>query len=276
MPVQGTVERELPESIGDLLMEIDGILRAWNNTKLEVQRDGGRKQRALEAELERITAWRFEDLVGELEFGAPRNRQIAALALGFSDDPAALGALLPGLDDDRESVVQNCLLGLGVLADPETPVEPLVRALERSADRITRNNAVYALLRLADTDAERLTRPDVAEALRSSLRDPEAGVRAQAAAALKLVGSEDELEDLGDLLHDDPPLVASAALRAIGAIGRRQDTARGRASRLVFETWAEGTGSLRSEARLEMLMLSSGLDYGENVEDWRSWAYRLP
>lgn len=276
LPFEGRIERELPESTGELLVEIDSLLRSWNKTKLEVQRDDGRKQRALEAELERMVAWRFEDLAAELEFGPPRNRQIAALALGFAKDPAALGALLARLDDDREPVVQNALLGLGVLADPATPVESILRPLERSSDSITRNNAVFALLRLIEIDEEdSFGTEDTIEALRSALRDPEPGVRAQAAAAMQAVGTEAELEDLNDRLHDAQTLVASAALRAIGEIGRREDTARGRAARMIFESWTKSSGSLRSAAHFEMLLLSDGRDYGEEA-DWRDWAYRLP
>ena len=211
-----------------------------------------------------------------MEFGPPRNRGIVALALGFSDDPAALGALLARLDDDRPFVVKNALLGLGVLADPATPVQPILRPLQNSSDEITRNNAMFALLRLIGTEEAAFQGEPTLEALRSALRDPKDGVRAQAAAALQVVGTANELESLNDRIYDPQDLIAAASVRAVGMIGRRDDTVRGRAARIVFEKWRKSSSSLKRAAHLEMVLLADGRDLGEEEEDWRDWAYGLP
>ena len=275
LPFEGSIERELPASTGELLMETDGILRAWTQAKLDPGEDG-RKRRALEEELRRISTARFEELVSELETGPQKNRQVAAMALGFSGREEALGPMLAALDDDWEEVRQNAMLGLGLLSDPATPLEPLLRELSGGEVGLTRNNAAFAVLRLVSDHEELRTTEDMAQTLRSALHDPEPGVRVQAATTLRLVDDGGSLEDLGDRIADDQPLVAVAALRAVGAIGERVDTSRGRAARLLYEAWRDHKGTLRTRAKIEMLRLSGGLDYGEVEADWRDWAYRMP
>ncbi len=266
------LERELPEEPGALLLELDGLLRAWNQTKLSAREVDERKHRALDLDLRRGARQRLDVLIEQIESGPPRNRQIAAMAVGFSGSPRALSPLLAALDDPLVGVRQNALLGLGLLADPSTPLEPLRQRLLEAPEATSRNNAAYALQRLLEAGVRE---EGLLEDLRLALLDPEPGVRVQAATCLRVLQDPAALPELADRLEDQETLVAVAAARAIRRIGEEVDAERGRCARNLFEAWRKAKGERRDALRYELRILR-GADLGEKEEDWREWAFKLP
>ena len=88
-----------PDSIGFFLTEFDASLRAWTNLKLagRGERDE-RMRRTLEREMTQRARKRSEDLLQEFETGPPSNRAVAAVALGFTKDPAMMSPLYAALN----------------------------------------------------------------------------------------------------------------------------------------------------------------------------------
>ena len=258
---------------GLYLAELDSRLRAWNALKASTRPADSAKLRAVEQELTLFTRQRGPELIEELQGGPPRHRRIAALGLGFTDDAAALGPLLAALDDTDREVVDNALAGLGRLADPETPLGPVLDQLRHAPDADTRRNAAYATLRVLTAGGEE---PSAVEVCRLALYDGEPSVRVQAAACLGQLEDGEALPLLADCLDDEFDLVAVACGRAIVHIGTVVPEEQGEAARLLVEAAIEARGRRRELLRRELLRLS-GTDRGPDLEeDWREWAHRLP
>lgn len=258
---------------GVVLTEIDNQIQRWNELLLSSQPGDQRKRRSVEEQLRVQGRNHFDLLEASLIDGTERNRTIAAAALGFAADDRATGALMVALDDSSLDVVDAALLGLGLLADPKTPMEPIARKLEQSSEGWTRNNAAYAVKRLLEAGAP--VEP-VQASLRLALLDSWDSVRAQAAATLMVVGERKDVTPLRDALYDPAAMVAMAAAKAIRRIAQKDDTARGEAARALFDAWQEREGrAVRATLMREMALLANR-NFGDETEQWREWAYGLP
>jgi HEAT repeat protein len=266
------LEREFPTETGALVLELDGLLRAWNQSKLSAVEGDEPKHRALDLDLRRGARQRLDELIDLLETGAPRNRQVAAMAIGFSGSERALPPLLAALDDELPGIVQNALIGLGLLANADTPLVRIRELLLEAPESTTRNNAGFALQRLLEVGVRA---PGLLDDLRLALIDPEPGVRVQAATSLRLLQDPEALPELADRLKDDEDLVAVAAARAIRRIGQEIDAESGRCARNLFEAWKDTKGNRKAALRYEMSILRRA-DLGDKEEEWREWAYKLP
>lgn len=258
---------------GAVLADIDGQIKRWNEMLLSSQAGDQRKRRRIEEHLRLLARNHFELLEDEVVDGIERHRAIAAAALGFAADRRATGLLMVAIDDASADVVDAALMGLGLLADPETPMEPLARKLERAPEGWTRNNAAFAVKRLLEAGAP--SEP-VQASLRLALLDQWDSVRAQAAAALMVVGESTDIVPLRDALYDPAAMVTIAAAKAIRRIGENDDLARGEAARALFDAWQEREGrGVRTALHTEMALLANR-NFGDETEQWREWAYGLP
>lgn len=263
-----------PDSIGYFLSEFDASLRAWNNLRLAGRgAEDERTRRGLEKEMGQRARKRQDELLRELEAGPPANRAVAAVALGFTHDPAALSPLCAALSDTEDDVVLNALLGLGVLASPDTPLGEVTYLLRNDPDPWIRSNAAFALQSVvaagaAGTDA-------LERACRDALADAEAGVRAQCASTLGLLGDAASVDDLGDLLYDDAPLVAAASASALARIGSATPAAKGSAARLLADALGRTKARRRSHLYDALKRLAEA-NLGDEPEAWQDWARRLP
>lgn len=263
-----------PDSIGFFLTEFDASVRAWTN--LELSGNSSREQRTrrgLEKEMRQRARRRQEELLGELRSGPPANRAVAAVALGFTGDPAVVGPLYEALSDPSDDVVHNALLGLGRLGNPDTPTTEVCYLLRNDPDAWIRNNAAFALQAIVAAGA-----PPTDLALRSAreaLSDKEPGVRAQCASVLGLARDVEAVDDLGDLLYDETPLVAAAAITALGSIGRYRPEAKGRCARFLAQALAR-VGPKQREFLVSELARMSEVHFGDDPEPWLEWAARLP
>jgi len=264
---------EGPESIGYFLAGFDRSIVQW--TELQLGSAGARDRntlRTLEANMQKRARERRDELLAELEGGVPANRRIAAAALGFTHDPSVLGPLLASLSDPDPVLAQKTLLALGVLAQPETPLGGILERLRSDRDAWTRNNAAFALLAIARAGSRA---PELAVGCRAALSDTEAGVRAQCASALGLLGDVESVKRLSDLLLDEANLVALASATSLASIGRQHPEQKGAAGRAL----AGALDSVRPDRQkhiLGALKWLSGTNLGEDSGPWLTWAHKLP
>jgi hypothetical protein len=264
---------EGPESIGFFLARFDRSLRQWSDLVLTASTPREQNElQALEIIMRDRAKKRRDELVTTLETGAPLNRRIAAAALGFSQDPTVLGPLLVVLEERDPELVQKALLGIGVLAHPETPLVELRRLLLDADEEWTRNNAAFALLSLARAGAKS---GELAEACRAGLADSEPGVRAQCASALGVVADAEAVAPLRGLLLDEASLAALAASVSLARIGKEHPETKGTVAR-ALATALESVESARRQQILGALRWLSDMDLGESARPWLEWSAKLP
>jgi hypothetical protein len=272
------VELDDDRAPGAILADFDGQIRRWNEFALSNRAEDQRKRRRLEDFLRVMSRKHIELLDQELSSPNSRSRAIAASAIGFSGEHAMSGALVAALDDDVVEVVDNALLGIGQLADPATPIAPLLHLLGSASDGWTRSNAVFALKRIVEAGGvqEPEAREDLREALKLALLDREDAVRVQAAATLQTTAIRADLPALVDALYDPAALVVVASAMAVRRVGEEQDDARGEAARALFVAWQEREErNVRTVVKGELARLA-GRNFGDDTEQWREWAYGLP
>lgn len=273
-PIAELVEAtNTPEPIGQLLARIDTAIERWNQLQLSGQSGEDReKARKLELWIQGDAHRRRAEIVEQLESGAPQNRTIAAMALGFTRETEVQSPLLAALDDSDPGVVSNALLGLWLLERSDTPLEKIAGLLRTSSDPTLRSNAALCLASLTSKGAKD---PAALEAARVGLLDAEPGVRSQCALVLGNLVDKASLDSLTDHLVDPVPLVAAASARAIGHIGRNEPSAKGKAARALVAALDEAKGAAEKEVHSNLVYLA-GVDHGKDAKDWLEWALRLP
>lgn len=262
-----------PDPIGLFLSELDQAMRYWTNLTLTAQTAQSRREaRQIESYLSLQTVKRIDELIAQLESGPPRNRQRAATALGFTRDARALSPLLAALHDSDPNVVHNSLLGLALLAQADTPTEPLLALMGEHEDPDTRSQAAYALRSVvaAGAPVEAVVGPT-----QMALHDSEPGVRSQAALVLGLAIDGGSTQALSDLLYDEVPLVRLAAVESLVLIGQGDGRYRGQAARALVDAWVKSDRAMRRRLHMSMALLA-GEDMGEDEDRWVEWSRRLP
>lgn len=262
-----------PDAIGFYLTKLDNQLKAWTNLKLASVSDRERRAlRSLERELAQSTLQRKDELLAELESHSPKNRAVATVALGFSGDPQVVGPLLNALADPDPMVSHNALIGLGVMASPNTPLARICFILTTSGDPYTRNNAAFAMAAIIAAGGDDAC---ALPSCRQALIDDEPGVRAQAATILGMLNDLDSIQTLGDLLYDGTPLVAHASAAALSAIGRESIEQKGKVARLMVDAAVRRSQELSDRILAEVRRMTDN-DYADDLKLWTEWAYRLP
>ncbi len=280
---------DVDKDVASLFLQLDRALIAWN--KLTLEADDPREAQKAQALKEDITfkSTRYQkDLIQALESGPPFQRQIAALALGFSEvkalpsdarDQARAHRISPmvplqaALNDPLPAVVSNALLAIGLQADPNTPTEQMITLLATSEDNTLRANASWALKRLADVGAPM---PGVLPVARRALSDAEAGVRSQCALILARHQDPEAIDSLAGLLRDETNAPAFAAARGLAYIGSRNDPLKGACARALVDA-LEDTRPEVQGAVLSNLIALSERNFGKHeIAEWRRWAARLP
>ncbi|HET6204723.1 MAG TPA: HEAT repeat domain-containing protein [Planctomycetota bacterium] len=241
-------------AVGVVLTTLDNHLVAWNLAKLETPTtENLTRLHGIEVVIRTEARAQVEALLEQLRSGPPRNRRIAAAALGFAQDPRAVEALLEAAGDADGDLANNALVGLGALAAPSgprtegllPPLEPLFRMLEESTDGLRRTNAAFAIKRAVEAGARC---PALRERLVAALADGEGGVRAQCAAALGALGDAATAEALLARSEDPDPVVRASAAFALGCL--RVESARGRLEQLRLASEPGVREAARSALRL--------------------------
>jgi HEAT repeat protein len=208
--------------------------------------------------------------VAQLETGPLYNRMRAAPALGFTD-AGALSPLLAALSDPESDVVHNALLGLALLADPTTPLEPICRWMQEGAEPHLRANAAYAARSVIEAGGGSAC---AVPAARAGLLDPEPLVRVQSALILGLEADGESLGAINDQLYDPTPLVSRSAVEALALVAARDAGQRGPVARALLHAVDQAPPTTRPHAKAALIELA-GRDHGAR-EDWLRWAQDLP
>jgi len=261
-------------SIGKYLADLSNAMTAWMNITLDASNERERSTKwGLETNLRESVRLRQGEILAELEAGPPQNRVIAAAALGFSEDPAVLSPLLAALDDRDPKVVSNALLGLTLLASPETPLPRIGELLRHGEDSKLRWSAANCSRTLIQAGADGSV---ILDDLRAGLTDlEEPVVRSQCALSLALLEDLDSIEALGGAVYDAVPLVSRAAAQGLVHLGRTVDTCKGEVARILVGALLDGDRELRVRVHRSLRELS-GHDYGLDEEEWVKWSERLP
>lgn len=279
---------DIDKAPGILLLRIDLSLKAWNKLFLTASdQTDAQKGRALEENLAYLATRHQELLITQLESGPSKNRQVAALALGFSRDISLpsdanapginkrvdpLGPLLASLQDPEHLVAANAAFAIGLLAKAETPTAGLVEMLERSPEPKGRSNAAWALYKVLASggDSQGVLGP-----ARRGLTDTEPAVRASCCLVLATAMAVDAVDDLALLLYDSENHPAVAASRALAYIGSRDERAKGACARALTSCLPKVRSAVRKRV-LAVLQHLSGRNYGQNDdEEWIKWAHGL-
>jgi HEAT repeat protein len=156
-----------------------------------------------------------------------QRRRVAAKALAFCDDPAAVTALVKVLSErDDVVLVNNAVIALGRIRSPATPAAPLL-ALVRERDADIRSNALLALWHIFDakrgigaSPLDPVEQQGAMATLETALFDPaDPLIRANAAAAIGALGDPRGVDSLLNLLRDDHPLVRTQTAIALAKLG---------------------------------------------------------
>src|SRR5262249_24347297 len=133
-----------------LFLTLDRNLRTWNDAVAKKKGEDLYLTDRLEAVMQRHVYWNFDAILDELKTGSDHNRAIAAAALGFtpktgregqaSQSKVAMQALVEALGADDDLLIQNALVGLAQLADPDTPCDAVIDLMLRHHNPDVRAN----------------------------------------------------------------------------------------------------------------------------------------
>jgi len=212
-------------------------------------------------------------LTSELETGPVRNRMVAAMALGFSNNPEALSVLLAALEDVDDRVEINALIGLSVLASKDTPLSLLTYRMREHDNPQARAMASSAVVYCVAAGA---TCEDVKSTARLGLIDSEPVVRTRSSLILAELQDSDSVESIAALLYDEIPLVRRAARQSITQLGMRDDHVRGDAARALATALSRADTDADETNLILYLRKLSNINHGDDVTEWVDWANQMP
>lgn len=261
------------KSKGYLLSEMDGMVTAWNNLLLGARKGADQQRfRVLDEKISHRAAKDLRLFLEELETGPTRNRQVSAMALGFSRSNRAVAPLLAALEDSQSTVRANAAFALGLLRMSDTPLGGLI-AMLNAQEANERSSASWAVSELIKAGADGTL---ALEAARHGLFDTEPSVQVHCVLILARLGDNQSLGDMGLMLHSERLLVLRAASRAITKLGLSDPHSKGRAARILTAALLENKEGPRRSSLLRDLQLLSKSNYGDEDEAWIKWANRLP
>lgn len=285
----GLYEPEEPEAIsrfdsqddravGYLLAGLSSSIEKWNALVLtgsDVQ--DGQRIRTLESAIRHQSRQHLDDLVEQVTTGPPRNRQIAATALGFSESPDALAPLLAALLDTDQDVVANALLGLSILGHPQTPLGNIASLLtDPRQPASVRANAGRALRNLGVSRRGEEERIQVRDAARAGIADVDASVVMNSVLLLAELQDADSIPTIAEQLQHPSPTVARAAARGLAYMGSAEPTSKGPAVRALVGSLPRVDGRSVRPALLVDLQRLAGRNYGDDLDAWLKYANSLP
>lgn len=282
----------------DLLLKLDRNLENWHRARVEqVGVEDRRLVDNLEEILQRTVYLNFDVVLEFLENGDAPQRAIAAAAIGFSRlkepadpeerrlfldkwpqlYPAAIPPLVGQLHAPESYVVQNALLGLWKLGDPKTPLDSILPLVDSRESEI-RAMSVLALSSILTPETGELA----ISALMNALHDRDPKVRNHAVTAAANIGHPNLAGRLAQLLNDEYALVQANAARALGRLGDKRNISFLLERLEVLEknkpsglhrpmSGLDQRRALVSQRLIESLESLSGEEFGDDVEEWRTW-----
>ena len=277
------------ETLNVVFLQLDSNIARWSALKVSGSLPSdAKKYQALQEDIQ-FRATRYQvDLIQALETGAPPRRQVAALALGFSEpkslpsdvrDPlranrvSPIPALLAALNDEVPEVVSNAVYALGIKGDPTIPTAGIIEFLSTSPHKDLRTNAAWTLAELAQKGAPL---EGVLPVARRALADKAPAVRSQAAVILAAKLDGEAIISLAGLIRDEINLPALAAVRGLAYMGSKDIKLKGKVARALVDAMDQTRPEVRSSILANLVQLSS-LNYGPKAtEEWKRWANNIP
>lgn len=272
------MKRQDDRKIGFVLATINRHLQSWMKLALTGrQSKDGQRIDGMEDSITYEVQNHFDAIVYQLETGAPLNRQIAAAALGFSENENALGPLLIALRDEDPQIVSNALLGLSILGHENTPVAEIAAKLsDREQPAGVRQNACRALrsLPLGNLEGDRYDM--VQKAARFALSDDEELLRANGALILAELGDLGSIDRISNNLQDASTFVIRASSRSLARLGSIDDGSKGRVTRALVGSLKKSDAREVRPSLLMDLQRLSNRNYGDDFDAWAEYAANLP
>jgi len=278
----GGVSADHEAALGQALVEIDKRVDEYVGLSAESGDDArstrGQLGNAIAAQVKRYKS----DLLAMAGDAAnPSRRVVAAKALGFCDDPAAVTALnaMLGVKGDVR-LLTSATYSLGRLRSPQTRAD-LLLVLVGDADSDVRSNALLALARTFDarravgaSPLDPIEERDAMVLLEPALSDPaDPLIRAHAAKAIGALDDKRGVDPLIDLLRDPHPLVRMETAIALAKLGDAKAV-----PALVGAIDSTPSGTPRHTVVLALSALCETLGHrppetlGEESLAWRRWA----
>jgi HEAT repeat protein len=157
----------------------------------------------------------------------PERRRVAAKALAFCDDPAAVPVLVKCLGESGDlRLLTNATYALGRIHSAATDTAPLLQ-LVHHPDADVRSNTLMALWHIFDarraigaSPLDPVVQRNMMTAIEPALFDPnDPIIRAHAAAVIGALGDPRGVDPLLNLLRDEHPLVRTQTAIALDKLG---------------------------------------------------------
>jgi HEAT repeat protein len=213
----------------------------------------------LEDYLRKLSQANAGSLLRLLGSGDPRQRTVAAGALGFTGNTRYVQPLIGALDSTVPEVVANALFSLWLLKSPDTPRGPVVKALSSPNPRVRSNAALVlgAIVQPGETG-------DFLQPLIFLLQDSDDVARAEAAGALGKIGDREATPHLVKALSDRYTLIRLRAAVSLGAI---RDPA---AVPALIQALGDDNDRVRVAAH-KALQATTGKDLPLDRSAWELW-----
>jgi len=261
------------QRLSQALMDFDGRVDRYMLLASQPGEDARSERNLLAPALSAEVAQFKPDLLRLLaDKSNEQRRRVAAKALAFCDDPAAVTALVKVLGErDDVVLVNNAVIALGRIRSPNTPAEPLLALVgERDAD--VRSNALLALWHIFDakravgaSPLDPVAQQGAVATIETALFDPaDPLVRANAAAALGALGDPRAVDSLLNLLRDDHPLVRTQTAIALSKLGDEKAIP---ALVKIIDTTPSGTPRKAVILSLTALLEKQGIHVPDSVGD---------
>lgn len=241
----------------EFLIALDDRIREWN---LAHERFDFNEEQRIATDIRRAVTQRMDFLVHVLGSQDLEGRLIAASALGFSGDRAAVAPLIGAVCDENTDVRTNALYAIGLLGSRDTPMEPLLAALaDRHAE--VRAAAAFAIAGTVGPGDDRGSY----DALVQALKDEEWKVQNHAVRALGVIQRADTVPLLlaGPLRHKSYLVRLNTA--AVLAIYKAPSSIEP-----LIDTLTDQDPRVQKMAAFTLEKIT-GESYGNDRAKWLSW-----
>jgi HEAT repeat protein len=252
-----------PEDPAVLINSIERLMISWQRE----QRQG--REKPLEHLVNRKVIANFDEVVVAFREGAHERQLVAAWALGFTrvpDNPLgiasrheeALEVLVPAVQDAPDDILNNIMLALWKIGDPDTPIQPIIEIAVNHPVAELRANSLLALTSILTDQTANFAR----DAVLVTLTDSDPKVRLHSALLSDKYPHRLTTELMLNLLPgEETPLVRAGMAQALGASGNRA------AGPLLRRMLGSPRGVERTYAHAALVEIY-GVDLGRKPENW--------
>ena len=255
---ESQVDHDQAEDPEVLFRRLDDTMSRWSEAR---ERGDHGWIHALERELRELAISNMTILTRWLQGEDGGRRVVAAMALGFSRDSRVLSPLMIAIHDDDSYVRSNALIGIGLVHDPDTPVDPILEALS-DKDPAVRLAAAYCLGEIVPPKSDGGALVPLMKVLRTEVED---SVKNHAVVSLGHLGNHMAVPTIisSTLFSENPDL----RLNSVVALGKIKDR---RAVIPLVKLLDDQNRSVRQIAE-EALAAITGEDFGSNRKAWDRW-----